>query len=151
VSGLGRQGFIFNPGLSAGGRIRSSKFGAPTGRLQVGKMILRSGCGEFREPGDVCASANGTQIAAESNARATIWDTGDINTSDYAQEIFRYRLAAARSACKLCNACTLTSPRCRAAIPSAAARAAEIVVIVGIRAVTAARRMAFSSKNGSTP
>src|ERR1039457_5261354 len=35
-----------------------------------------------------------------------------------------------RSACKCCSAFTLTSPRCRAAIPSAAARAAASVVIV---------------------
>lgn len=57
----------------------------------------------------------------------------------------------ARSACKCCNALTFTSPRCNAAIPSAAARAAASVVIVGILAVTAARRMAFSSNHGSKP
>src|SRR5579862_9583022 len=56
-----------------------------------------------------------------------------------------------RSACKCCNACTRSSPRCRAAMPSAAARAAESVVMVGIRACTAARRIAFSSNQGSTP
>ena len=54
--------------------------------------------------------------------------------------------AVAGSACNCCNAFTFTSPRCNAAIPSAAARAAASVVIVGMRAVTAARRMAFSSK-----
>src|ERR1700748_2191050 len=46
-----------------------------------------------------------------------------------------------RSACKCCNACTWTSPRCKNAMPSAAARAADRVVIVGIRAITAARRI----------
>lgn len=50
------------------------------------------------------------------------------------------------SACSCCNALTFTSPRCSAAMPSAAARAAASVVMVGMRAVTAARRMAFSSK-----
>ena len=36
-------------------------------------------------------------------------------------------------------------------MPSAAARAAASVVIVGMRAVTAARRIAFSSNQGSSP
>src|ERR1017187_8115432 len=55
------------------------------------------------------------------------------------------------SACNCCSAYTLMSPRCRAAIPSHAARAADRVVIVGMRAVTAARRIAFSSNQGSMP
>ena len=54
--------------------------------------------------------------------------------------------AVTRSACSACKACTRTFPRCRAAIPSAAARAAESVVMVVMRPVTAARRIAFSSK-----
>ena len=58
---------------------------------------------------------------------------------------------ALRSACKCCSAFTFTSPRCSAAMPSAAARAAASVVIVGMRAVTAARRIAFSSNHGSSP
>src|SRR5580704_2596872 len=62
-----------------------------------------------------------------------------------------YRLPARRSAWRCCKAWTRTSPRCSAAMPSAAARAAESVVMVGIRAVTAARRMAFSSNQGSAP
>jgi len=40
---------------------------------------------------------------------------------------------------------------CKAAMPSAAARAAEIVVSVGIRWATAARRIACSSNHGSWP
>jgi len=60
-------------------------------------------------------------------------------------------LAAVCSACKCCKACTRTSPRWRAEMPSAAARAAESVVIAVMRAVTAARRIAFSSKYGSGP
>src|ERR1700689_553979 len=59
--------------------------------------------------------------------------------------------AAIRSACSACSACRRTSPRCRAEMPSAAARAAESVVMVVMRAVTAARRIAFSSKYGSGP
>src|SRR5216684_95953 len=72
------------------------------------------------------------------------------NESVIFQLIF-HALLTFRSACKCCNAFTFTSPRCSASIPSAAARAAESVVIVGIRAVTAARRIAFSSNQGSIP
>src|SRR5580704_1644880 len=69
----------------------------------------------------------------------------------FSPEAKPYRFPATRSACRCCNACTRTSPRCNAAIPSAAARAADSVVIVVIRAVTAARRIAFSSNHGSAP
>jgi predicted metal-binding protein len=57
-----------------------------------------------------------------------------------------YASAVQRAACNSCKAKTLSVPRCSAAIPSAAARAAESVVMVGMRAITAARRIAFSSK-----
>lgn len=62
-----------------------------------------------------------------------------------------YTTAATLAACNACNAFTLSVPCCNAEIPSAAARAAATVVIVGIRASTAARRIAFSSKNVSCP
>src|SRR5215467_1894672 len=64
---------------------------------------------------------------------------------------YREKTFEVRSACSCCNALTFTSPLCSAAMPSAAARAAASVVMVGMRAVTAARRMAFSSKKGSGP
>src|SRR5271157_608350 len=63
----------------------------------------------------------------------------------------RYLVAAILSAWSCCSAYTLASPRCRAAMPSQAERAAESVVMVGMWAMTAARRMAFSSNQGSTP
>src|SRR4051794_20757768 len=62
-----------------------------------------------------------------------------------------YFAAVSRSAWSCCSARTFTVPRWIAAMPSAAAMAAESVVIVGMREVIAARRMAFSSKNVSAP
>src|SRR5271157_2396912 len=67
------------------------------------------------------------------------------------EECASYFAAAALSACNCCSAYTFASPRCSAAMPSQAARAAESVVMVGMWAMTAARRMAFSSNQGSTP
>src|ERR1035441_9228291 len=64
----------------------------------------------------------------------------------FGHQFFGHYLETTCSAWSACKACTRTSPRCRAEIPSAAARAAESVVIVVMRPVTAARRMAFSSK-----
>ena len=50
-----------------------------------------------------------------------------------------------------CRAFTVIWRRWVAAIPSAAALAAAMVVMVEILCVTAARRIAFSSKNVSWP
>src|SRR5215510_12525163 len=52
-------------------------------------------------------------------------------------------------ACHCCMERTLILLRWSAAMPFAAAQAAAIVVMVGMRLVTAARRMAFSSNHGS--
>src|SRR5690242_1816803 len=86
--------------------------------------------------------SRGALRAADPYDRGEIFQTNDVLLQNF---------AATLSACSCCNALTFTSPRCRAAMPSAAARAAARVVIVGMRAVTAARRIAFSSKNGSCP